>query len=155
MVNQCRRRRKPKLLTRPTNLEPSLKQPLMNMTDGLSSSQAPAGSFYNCAPPITGTICANNGALSMSPPGYTQLVGMPPAGVSYHNATQVTVTFINIYLLMGDAFKRQPIVTLTSNPPAIKLGHRIDTISRLECQSLISTFLGTNCLVTYQWLSTK
>ncbi|KAL5103164.1 Receptor-type tyrosine-protein phosphatase delta [Taenia crassiceps] len=83
-----RRRRKPKLLARPTNLDQSLKQPLMNVTDGVASSQAPAGAFYNCAPPITGTICANNGALSMSPPGYTQLVGMPPTCVTYHNGTQ-------------------------------------------------------------------
>ncbi|VDN98103.1 unnamed protein product [Rodentolepis nana] len=83
-----RRRRKPKLLTRPVNLDQSLKQPLMNVADGVSSSQAPAGAFYNCGPAITGTICANNGALSMSPPGYTQLVGMPPTGVTYHNGTQ-------------------------------------------------------------------
>uniref|UniRef100_A0A158QEZ1 Protein-tyrosine-phosphatase n=3 Tax=Hymenolepis diminuta TaxID=6216 RepID=A0A158QEZ1_HYMDI len=83
-----RRRRKPKLLTRPVNLDQSLKQPLMNVADGVSSSQAPAGAFYNCGPALTGTICANNGALSMSPPGYTQLVGMPPTGVTYHNGTQ-------------------------------------------------------------------
>ena len=63
----------------------------MNLTDGVPSTQAPAGSFYNCAPPITGTICANNGALSMSPPGYTQLVGIPPTGVTYHNGSQVAL----------------------------------------------------------------
>ncbi|VDD74394.1 unnamed protein product [Mesocestoides corti] len=83
-----RRRRKPKLLARPVHLDQSLKQPLMNVTDGVPSSQQPAGAFYNCAPPITGTICANNGALSMSPPGYSQLVGMPSTCVTYHNSAQ-------------------------------------------------------------------
>lgn len=86
-----RRRRKPKLLTRPVNLDQSLKQPLMNVADGVLSSQAPAGAFYNCAPAITGTICTNNGALSMSPPGCAQLVGMPPTCVTYHTSTHVSL----------------------------------------------------------------
>lgn len=94
-----RRRRKPKLLTRPVNLDQSLKQPLMNVADGVSSSQAPAGAFYNCGPTITGTICANNGALSMSPPGYTQLVGMPPTGVTYHNGSQVSLFSTYFYFV--------------------------------------------------------
>lgn len=50
----------------------------MNVTDGASTSQVSGGAAQTFYPSMS-TVCANNGALSMSPPSYTQLVAMAPA----------------------------------------------------------------------------